>query len=64
MKAGSHRYYKARVFLQGDEEPIVEPSIDEERIVIVGGPYKNPSYNYKVYNEEDIPETILKKLRV
>jgi hypothetical protein len=61
IKVGKDRYVKARVFLRGEGEPIVTADMDPERIILTGTIVKTPPHGYKVFDVEDVPESVFKR---
>ncbi len=62
IRIGEGRFVRARVMIRGEGEASVSPSMDAERIVIVGKPVRNPPYGYKVIDKEELPKEVLDKL--
>jgi len=56
------KYVKARVMLEGRDEPSVTPTMDASKIIIVGKPTRKVPYNYKVAKYDDLPPEIRAKL--
>ncbi len=62
IETPSRKYVKARVMLQGREEPTVTPTMDGNSIIIVGKPTNRPPWGYKVVKFEDLPPEVRAKI--
>ena len=62
IKTPKGRFVKARVMLQGREEPSVTPTMDSSKIIVVGKPSDRVPYGYKVVEYEDLPPEIRGKI--
>ncbi len=63
IKLSDGRYVKARVMLQGREEPVIETAMEPSKIIIVGRPTTKVPFGYKVFGEEDLPLEVREALK-
>ncbi len=62
IKIGKNRYVKARVILEGREEPTISPSTNPSKIILTGRPTKLVPEGYKVFEVDDLPPELRRKL--
>lgn len=63
IEVAKGKYLKARVALEGREEPSITASTDPSKVVVLWKPVRRVARGYKVFKLEDLPEKLKEEIR-